>query len=126
MVQKGNMSIVDAGKTAVVTALDVSAGMLISGVVEMFAPPLGNQNTLQMFGEALLQLSAITLFSVEASKMLMRSRMDPTRGLPYQWGVFIGMPNTMAKLQTVGTRVRASARSAFFSNMDETTPVTDQ
>ncbi len=96
-----------------ITGLDTAAGLLVSGLVEAISPPITSQSgILKTAVEAGLQLGTIIYLSMEVSQLIHRDmRSDPTKGLAYQWSVFLGMPNTLAKIAMVGAWGRTQVRS---------------
>ncbi len=104
------MSIGRAANTLLISGLDVSAGLLSAGLVEAVSPPIAGQGILRYAIEGMLQLGCVICVSSEVSALIHRNLDDPTGGLAYQWGVFIGMPNTLGKLAAVGAWGRGQVR----------------
>lgn len=107
------MSLKSAGSIITVAALDVTAGLLTSTVVELIAPPIGTQSFPRLVFEGLVQLCAITYVGIEVAQAINRVQKDPTRGIPFTWGLFIGMPNTIAKLSYSAQFVRTAILESF-------------
>ncbi len=107
------MSLGSAGTIITVSALDVTAGLLTSTVVELIAPPIGTQSFPRLVFEGIVQLCAITYVGLEVQQAINRVQRDPTRGIPFVWGLFIGMPNTIGKLSVSARYIRMMALQSF-------------
>ncbi len=119
------MSISSAGKVFAVTAIDASAGLLTSTLVEILAPPITNQSPIRLGFEGLIQLGAITYIGLEVYKSIARAR-DPTAGMPFGWGLFIGMPNTIAKLGLTSKVFNHYITAGFSQQQEKDQPTTAQ
>ena len=109
------MSLGGAAQTFVISGVDVLAGLGCSTLVELVAPPISDQGPLRLLFEGLVQIGAVTLVSLEVAQLIQQYQEDPTHGMPFAWGVYIGMPNTIAKLGLSGRWLQRVIGSAFVS-----------
>lgn len=107
------MSLDQTGKIFLISAIDGAVGVLTGSVVELICPPIDTQGPLRLSVEALLQLGILTFIGIEAARVINRTQNDPTNGLPFTWGLFLGNPNTFAKLGLLGQVFRRLVMNVF-------------
>lgn len=103
------MSFNQAGKIFLISAVDGTVGVLTGSLIESICPPLANQGPFRLAAEALIQLGVLTFTGIEVARIVNRTENDPTNGLPFTWGLFVGNPNTFAKLGLLGQYLRRMA-----------------
>lgn len=111
----------DAGTTYMISALDMAAGLLTSSIVEIVAPPITDQSGIRLFVESALQLGTLLIIGREVSALIMKNQNDPTKGLAFQWSVFVGAPNTLNKIGLLGAWGRDGIKS-IISNIGNVEP----
>lgn len=100
------MSIPKALEVGVIGTMDLYTGMAVSGLVEIVAPPITNQSPLVMLLEGTVQFLTILYLSLEGTKIMHRSGDKLASPIPYAVGLYVGMPNTIAKLTAVAGYAR--------------------
>ena len=110
------MSLPKALEVGVVGTVDLFTGMLMSGAVEVFAPPITNQSPLQLLLEGTVQFLTILYLSLEGTKLFQRTGDRVSGPLPYGVGLFVGAPNTTAKLSLVAGYARQLVKGIVFRN----------
>lgn len=108
------MSLPKALEVGVVGSIDLATGMLISGAVEVFAPPITNQTPVQLLIEGTVQFLAVLYLSLEGTKLFQRTGDRVSGMLPYGVGLFVGAPNTTAKLSLVAAYARQLVKGMIF------------
>lgn len=105
------MSINDAGRIFLISAVDGFAGVITGSLVEAVSPPITTQSTPRLIAEGLIQVGALTYLGIEVARVINRTQRDPTNGLPFTWGLLFGAPNTITKLGMIGQQLRNYASS---------------
>lgn len=100
------MSIPKALEVGVIGTMDLYTGMAVSGLVEIVAPPITNQSPLMMLLEGTVQFLTILYLSLEGTKIMNRTGDKLASPIPYAVGLYVGMPNTIAKLTAVAGYAR--------------------
>ena len=100
------MSIPKALEVGVIGTMDLYTGMIVSGLVEIVAPPITNQSPLMLLAEGTIQFLTILYLSLEGTKLMNRVGDKLASPIPFAVGLFVGMPNTVAKLTAVAGYAR--------------------
>ncbi len=100
------MSIPKALEVGVIGTMDLYTGMAVSGLVEIMAPPITNQSPLMLLAEGTIQFLTILYLSLEGTKLMNRVGDKLASPVPFAVGLFVGMPNTVAKLTAVAGYAR--------------------
>ena len=100
------MSIPKALEVGVIGTTDLYTGMVVSGLVEIVAPPITNQSPLMLLAEGTIQFLTILYLSLEGTKLMNRVGDKLASPIPFAVGLFVGMPNTVAKLTAVAGYAR--------------------
>ena len=115
-------SLAQLGSTAALTAVDFTAGAAIGSLVDMVAPPVANQGAIRMGAEGILQLIATMFLGLETSKLIHSVDPDPTRGLAFVLGAFLGTSNTIAKLGIATSMMKGHLKNAAYSPVSASAP----
>lgn len=115
-------SLAQLGGVAGLTAVDFAAGAAIGSLVDMVAPPVGNQSAIRMGAEGILQLIAVMFLGLETSKLIHASSPDSTRGLAFVLGAFLGTSNTIAKLGVATSMMKGHLKNAASTPVSAAAP----
>jgi hypothetical protein len=110
------------GTTGALSAVDFLAGAAIGSLVDMVSPPVENQGAVRMGVEGLLQMIAVMFLGLETSKLIHTTNPDPTRGVPFILGAFLGTTNTIAKLGIFTSMMKGHLKNAAYSPVSAAAP----
>lgn len=108
------------------TAVDFTAGAAIGSLVDLISPPVESQSGIRMGAEGILQLVAIMFLGLETSKLIHATSPDPSRGLAFVFGAFLGTTNTTAKLGISVSMMKSYMRNAAYSPVNTAAPAPPQ